>query len=100
MASLNFATLTRRQVRNGRSNSNDFVSLRNLTCGRLDTVNGRIVGSLSGVIISLLIPTNYLPSQDAFFPVVAVFLLCGAITGMAIGIVVGMVFGLIRRWRS
>ena len=64
------------------------------------TVNGTIVGSLNGVIISLLIPTNYLPSQDAFFPVVAVFLVGGAIMGMAIGIVVGMVIGLIRHWRA
>jgi hypothetical protein len=37
-------------------------------------VHGTIVGLLNGVIISLLIPMNYLPSQDAYFPVVAIFL--------------------------
>ncbi len=63
-------------------------------------VNGTIVGSLNGVIISLLIPMNFLPSQDAFFPVVAIFLVGGAIMGTATGIVVGLVIGLIRRWRG
>jgi Na+/citrate or Na+/malate symporter len=64
------------------------------------TVNGMIVGSLNGVIISLLIPMNYLPSHDAYFPLLAIGLVVGAIMGMVIGIVIGMVIGLLRRWRT
>jgi hypothetical protein len=64
------------------------------------TINSTIVGLLNGVIISLLIPMNYLPSQDAYFSVVAIFLVVGAIMGTFIGIVIRMVMGLLRRWRA
>jgi hypothetical protein len=64
------------------------------------TINCAIVGSLNGVIISLLIPTNFLPSQESYFPVMAIFLIVGAIMGMFFGIVIRTVIGLIRRWRG
>ncbi len=64
------------------------------------TIYGTFVGSLNGLIISQLIPMNYLPSQDAYFPVLAVLLVGGAFVGMVLGMVIGTIIGLVRRWRT